>query len=46
MPALIAIAILIALAISGWAIWFVTELIRYIASGEYEMDQRLRDICK
>ena len=46
MPALIALAILVTLAISGWAIWFVIELIRYIASGEYEMDKRLKDICK
>ena len=46
MPALIALAILVTLAISGWAIWFVIELIRYIVSGEYEMDKRLKDICK
>ena len=46
MPALIALAILVTLAISGWAIWFVIELIRYITSGEYEMDKRLKDICK
>ena len=29
-----------------WAIWFLLRLIQYIASGEYEMDQRLREICK
>ena len=46
MPALTALAILVTLAISGWAIWFVIELIRYIVSGEYEMDKRLKDICK
>ena len=44
MSALTLIAILIALAIFGWAIWFVIELIRYIVSGEYEVDQRLRNI--
>jgi hypothetical protein len=29
-----------------WAVWFVIRFIQYIASGEYEVDQRLRDICK
>lgn len=29
-----------------WAIWFVVRFIHYIGSGEYEMDQRLRDIGK
>ena len=38
------LALLIALFVLGWAIWFVIEFIRYIASGEYEMDKRLRDI--
>ena len=30
----------------GWAVWFVIESIRYIASGEYEMDKRLREISQ
>ena len=38
------LAILIAVPILSWAIWFVIELIRYVASGEYEIDKRLRDI--
>ncbi|MFZ5886021.1 MAG: hypothetical protein ACOYYF_01000 [Chloroflexota bacterium] len=29
-----------------WAVWFVIAMIRYIASGQYEMDKRLRDICR
>ena len=38
------LALLIALLVLGWAIWFVIEFIRYIVSGEYEMEKRLRDI--
>ncbi len=44
MSALTLISILAAILVSGWAIWFVIELIRYIVSGEYEVDQRLRNI--
>ena len=29
-----------------WALWFIVSLIRYIRSGQYEIDQRLRDVCK
>ncbi|MCL4273155.1 MAG: hypothetical protein QY328_00350 [Anaerolineales bacterium] len=29
-----------------WALWFIVSMIRYIRSGRYEMDQRLREICK
>jgi hypothetical protein len=29
-----------------WAVWFIVSMIRYIRSGRYEMDQRLREICK
>ena len=39
-----ALTILIAIPILSWVIWFVIELIRYVASGEYEMDKRLHDI--
>mgnify|MGYP001212114501 FL=1 len=35
--------ILLASLLLGWALWFVIELVRYIASGEYEMDERMRD---
>ena len=44
MSALTLIAILIALAIFGWAVWFVIEFSRYVTSGEYEIDKRLREI--
>lgn len=30
----------------AWAIWFILRMIQYIQSGEYEMDQRLRDVLK
>ncbi|MFM8427985.1 MAG: hypothetical protein ACKOBL_22670 [Chloroflexota bacterium] len=29
-----------------WALWFIVRLIRYIRSGQYQIDQRLREICK
>lgn len=35
--------ILLASLLLGWALWFLIELVRYIASGEYEMDERMRD---
>ncbi len=35
-----------AVLILVWAVWFIVRLIQYVGSGEYEMDQRLRDICK
>jgi hypothetical protein len=40
------IGFLIALLIFGWAIWFLFEFICYVASGEYEIDERLREIRK
>ena len=43
---LTAFAILLAILILGWAIWFLIEFIRYIWSGEYEIDQRLRKIVR
>ena len=43
---LIALAILLAILILGWAIWFLIEFIRYVLSGEYEIDQRLRKIVR
>ena len=46
MSPITSLIILIALLIISWAVWFVIELIRYITSGEYEMDKRLKDICK
>ena len=29
-----------------WSLWFIVSLIRYIRSGQYEIDQRLREVCK
>ena len=46
MSALTLIAILIGVPVSVWALCFVIEFVRYIFSGEYEMDKRLRDVCK
>ena len=43
---LTAFAILLAILILGWAIWFLIEFIRYVLSGEYEIDQRLRKIVR
>ena len=44
MSALTLIAILLASLFLSWAVWFVVELIRYIITGEYEVDERLRAI--
>ena len=35
-----------ALLILSWAVWFLLEFLRYLISGEYHIDKRLRDICK
>jgi hypothetical protein len=43
---LTAMVILLAILILGWAIWFLIEFIRYVLSGEYEIDQRLRKIVR
>ena len=37
---------LIALLIIGWAIWFLIGLIRYIRSGDYDIDKRLQNISQ
>ncbi|MCL4268611.1 MAG: hypothetical protein KJZ72_03665 [Anaerolineales bacterium] len=46
MSALTLFASILASLFLIWAIWFIVRLIQYIGSGEYEMDQRLREICK
>ena len=46
MSVLTLIAILSAIHVFVWAIWFVIELIRYVSSGEYEIDKRLREISQ
>ena len=38
-------AITIGALVLLWAIWFMVRLVQYVRSGEYETDQRLRDIC-
>jgi len=40
------VLIAIALLLLGWALWFLIEFIRYIVSGEYELDKRLRNITR
>lgn len=37
------IATLVAVPVLVWAIWFVVEFLRYVFSGEYEMDKRLQN---
>jgi len=46
MSALTSFAAIIATLFLIWAVWFIIRFIQYVGSGEYEMDQRLRDICK
>lgn len=46
MNALTFFASIIASLFLIWAFWFIVSLIRYIRSGQYEIDQRLREICK
>ena len=38
--------ILISALILGWSIWFVIGAIRYVASGDYDTDERLRNISR
>lgn len=30
----------------AWAFWFIVRMFRYIHSGQYELDQRMREVCK
>ena len=46
MFALTIFASIIAALFLIWAVWFIVSLIRYIRSGQYQIDQRLRDVCK
>lgn len=36
----------IAMLVAAWAIWFLAAFIRYILSGDYQVDKRLKDICR
>lgn len=37
---------LIALLVLGWAIWFIIGLVRYVRSGDYDIDKRLQKISR
>ena len=37
-------AAFIALLVLGWAVWFVVGLVRYVRSGDYDVDKRLQNI--
>ena len=39
-------AVLIALLVLSWAIWFIIGFIRYIRSGDYDVDKRLENISR
>ena len=39
-------AVLIALLVLGWAVWFVIGLLRYVLSGDYDVDKRLENISR
>ncbi len=34
----------IALLVAAWAVWFLFALVRYIRSGNYDVDRRLDNI--
>ena len=40
------VLIAIALFVLGWGLWFLIEFIRYVVSGEYELDKRLRNVSR
>ena len=44
MSAFTIFAALIALLVLGWAVWFVVGLVRYVRSGDYDVDKRLQNI--
>lgn len=37
---------LIALLVLGWAIWFIIGLVRYVRSGDYDVDKRLQKVSQ
>ncbi len=37
---------LLALGSFAWMLWFLVAFIRYVASGQYALDQRLRSIAR
>jgi len=46
MSTLTIFGILVGILILVWAIWFILRLIQYVVSGEYEVDKRLKDVCR
>ena len=44
MSALTILATLLALLVVGWAVWFVIGFLRYVLSGDYDVDKRLENI--
>jgi hypothetical protein len=46
MSAFTLFAALIAILVLGWAIWFIVGLVRYVASGDYDVDKRLENISR
>jgi len=46
MSALTFTGILLATLVLSWAVWFVIELVRYIITGEYEVDKRLQNVSR
>jgi len=45
MPSIgITLLVLIAIPASLWLCWFIYEFIRYVVSGEYEIDIRLNNL--
>ncbi len=43
---LITILGLLALLVFALGLWFLIEFIRYVRSGQYELDQRLQSIAR
>lgn len=37
---------LIALLVLGWAVWFIIGLVRYVRSGDYDVDKRLQKVSQ
>jgi hypothetical protein len=46
MSTLTTLALFLASLVLGWAFWFIVRFLQYLRSGEYEIDQRLHQICK
>ncbi len=44
MSTLTLVLLFIVLPVLLWALWFVIEFVRYLFTGEYDVDQRLQNI--